>query len=117
MGTRASSGHTTHRSVISGIKRTASSPKWADFWEQYAPYIRRICRSKLRGEADIDEAVSKTMVCIYQQIRNYDPRLGTFRAWMKTIANRRAIEEFRGGHPAGEEEYPTQVRNRPAPAH
>jgi RNA polymerase sigma-70 factor (ECF subfamily) len=95
MTTRHSDVYKTRRSVISGIKKTARSPKWMDFWKQYKPYVRRICRSKLENESDVDEAVSKVMQQVFQRINEYDPGKGRFRGWLKVIATRRAIEEFR----------------------
>lgn len=95
MTTHSSSVKTTKRTLIEGMKKTARSPQWQDFWTQYEPFIRTVCRSKLRNENDIDDVVSKVMAQVYKQIREYDSSAGRFRAWLKTIASRRAIDEFR----------------------
>jgi RNA polymerase sigma-70 factor (ECF subfamily) len=58
------------------------------------PFLRGVVRRRLRGEADIEDAVQDTLLTIHQIRATYDPtRL--IRPWLAAIAERRALDRGR----------------------
>lgn len=60
------------------------------------PYIRRVARGQGVRSDCIDDVVQETLVTIHRARQTYDPSR-SFTAWLRMIAQRRAIDELRRG--------------------
>jgi len=58
------------------------------------PFIKRVARSHTVPSNCIDDVVQETLLTVHQARQTYDPSR-SFTAWLKTIAQRRAIDGLR----------------------
>jgi RNA polymerase sigma-70 factor (ECF subfamily) len=63
--------------------------------ERYERTILRITRRILRHEAEAEDAVQEVFLEIFCDISKFDPRRGEFAAWVKKLAQRRALDQRR----------------------
>jgi RNA polymerase sigma-70 factor (ECF subfamily) len=78
------------------------------------PYIKRVARGQGVSSDCIDDVVQETLVTIHRARQTYDPSR-SFTAWLRMIAQRRAIDELRrGGRTSGREVHaPLAYENHP----
>jgi RNA polymerase sigma-70 factor (ECF subfamily) len=60
------------------------------------PFIHRVARGQGVPSDFVDDVVQETLLTIHQARRTYDPSR-SFTAWLRTIAQRRAIDGLRRG--------------------
>lgn len=58
------------------------------------PFLRGIIRRRLKGDADVEDAVQDTLLTIHQIRATYDPTR-PIRPWLAAIAERRALDRAR----------------------
>jgi len=64
--------------------------------DTYTGYVTTIVRGRLRtSEEDIEECVADVFIEFYKSYRNLDLKRGSIKAYLATIAHRRAIDKFR----------------------
>lgn len=59
------------------------------------PLVRAICRRRLSGAAEAEDAVQDTLLTLHRVRATYDPER-PFRPWIAAIAERRALDRGRG---------------------
>lgn len=84
----------------------ASTEAWDEFVERYGRLLYRWCRRWGLQECDAQDVTQDTLMAVVRQIGRFQYLTrGSFRAWLKTIANRcwyRIVESRnRAGDPAG----------------
>ena len=74
-----------------------SQERWTDFLFLYEPLLLHWMRKKGVPDRDVDDVLSESWKSIYKGIGNFDrgSGKGTFRGWLRTIVERRAIVYFR----------------------
>ena len=74
-----------------------SQERWTEFLFLYEPLLLHWMRKKGVPDRDIDDVLSESWKSIYEGIGNFDrgSGKGTFRGWLRTIVERRAIVYFR----------------------
>ena len=74
-----------------------SQERWTDFLFLYEPLLLHWMRKKGVPDRDVDDVLSESWKSIYKGIGNFDrgSGKGTFRGWLRTIVERRAIDYFR----------------------
>jgi RNA polymerase sigma-70 factor (ECF subfamily) len=60
------------------------------------PFIKGVARSRRIPPDMMDDVVQETLLAVHQARQTYDPNR-SFTAWLRTIAERRAIDGFRRG--------------------
>jgi RNA polymerase sigma factor (sigma-70 family) len=62
---------------------------WGEFVEQYGPKIYGWCRKWNLQEADAQDVAQNVLLKLAEKLREfqYDPSLGSFRAWIKTLTH------------------------------
>ena len=87
----------TRASLLIRIKDPDASEAWSEFHELYAPLIYRYARKRGLSREDADDVRSECYRAIVQQIGDfeYDYAKGRFKAWLRTMVDRRAIDLFR----------------------
>ncbi|MFK7879003.1 RNA polymerase sigma factor [Roseobacter sp.] len=64
-------------------------------FERTGGYLLAVCQRRL-GHRDLaEEAVQDTFVAIWKSAKDFDASAGSAKAWMSTIARRRAIDRLR----------------------
>jgi RNA polymerase sigma-70 factor (ECF subfamily) len=76
---------------------------------EIVPFLRGVARRRLRGEADVEDAVQDALLTIHQIRHTYDPSR-PIRPWLAAIAERRALDRVRTvARRAGREEELTEI--------
>ena len=86
----------TRSSMIAGLQGI-SQERWTDFLFLYEPLLLYWMRKKGVPDSDIDDVLAESWSSIHKGIGNFDrgSGKGTFRGWLRTIVERRAIDYFR----------------------
>jgi RNA polymerase sigma-70 factor, ECF subfamily len=86
----------TRSSMLIDLKGI-SQERWTDFLFLYEPLLLYWMRKKGVPDSDVDDVLSESWSSIYKGIGNFDrgSGKGTFRGWLRTIVERRAIDHFR----------------------
>lgn len=73
------------------VRDSADHDSWKLFLDLYAPIVRSYCIQRRIQEADIEDIVQDVMTSVSKAIRSfdYDPKVGSFRSWMGTVAANR----------------------------
>lgn len=78
---------------------------------EIVPFLRAIARRRLRGAADVEDAVQDALLTIHQIRHTYDPAR-PIRPWLGAIAERRALDRVRRlARLAGREEELTDLHH------
>jgi RNA polymerase sigma-70 factor (ECF subfamily) len=78
---------------------------------EIVPFLRGVARRRLRGEADVEDAVQDALLTIHQIRHTYDPSR-PIRPWLGAIAERRALDRLRSvSRRAGREEELTDLHH------
>ena len=80
------------------------------------PFIKTVARRQGVPLNYIDDVVQETLLTVHRARRTYDPKR-SFRAWLRTIARRRAIDGMRrqGRNGIWETHAPLAYENHPDP--
>ncbi len=89
--------HTTRASLLLRIKDPRNTQAWAEFHDLYAPLLYRYARARGLSHEDAEDVRSKCYEAIVKQIPHFDYDLskGGFKAWLRTLVNRRVIDSLR----------------------
>ena len=88
-------GMTTSLSILENIIDSANDKSWTEFYRIYSPFIKNIGLRYGLDEQSADDLVITVMLEVNKSIGRYDSKKGMFRAWLKTIAMRKAISRIR----------------------
>ncbi len=88
---------TTRASLLVRIKDARDTEAWAQFHDIYAPLIYRYARKRGLSREDAEDVRSKCYEAVVQQIKTFDyaKSRGGFKAWLRTIVDRRVIDLYR----------------------
>ncbi len=79
------------------IKDPRNTQAWSEFHELYAPLLYRYARSRGLSHEDAEDVRSTCYEAIVRQIPHfdYDSQKGGFKAWLRTLVNRRVVDLLR----------------------
>jgi RNA polymerase sigma-70 factor (ECF subfamily) len=85
----------TSATLLRRLRDPADRDAWARFAESYGKRIYAWCRRWNLQEADAEDVTQGLLVNIPAKMRSfsYDPKAGSFRAWLKTVV-RNALSDF-----------------------
>jgi RNA polymerase sigma-70 factor (ECF subfamily) len=77
--------------------KDGNDPAWQEFAEIYSPLIHGVARKAGLSDAEAKDVVQETLVAVLKHMPafNYDPAVGTFKAWLLTQARWRIVDQFR----------------------
>lgn len=85
--------------VAEGDKRA-----FARLYDAWAPTLFALIRCVLKDRAQAEEVLQDTFLHVWRRAPSYDPGRGSVRAWLTTIARRRAIDRVRSAQAARDRE-------------
>jgi RNA polymerase sigma-70 factor (ECF subfamily) len=88
---------TTRASLLIRIKDARDTQAWSQFHDLYAPLLYRYARARGLGHEDAEDVRSKCYEAIVRQVPHfdYDRQKGGFKAWLRTLVNRRVVDLWR----------------------
>ena len=88
---------TTRPSLLIRIKNPRDVEAWTEFHELYAPLLYRYARHRGLGHEDAEDVRAACYEAIVRHIGafEYDKQKGGFKAWLRTMVNRRVIDLLR----------------------
>lgn len=88
---------TTRPSLLIRIRDPKDGEAWTKFYELYGPLLYRYARSRGLSHEDAEDVRSTCYEAIVKQIASfeYDKARGGFKAWLRTLVNRRVVDRLR----------------------
>jgi RNA polymerase sigma-70 factor (ECF subfamily) len=88
---------TTRPSLLIRLKDPRDTAAWAEFEQLYAPLLYRYARARGLSHDDAEDVRASCYESIVRQIRSfdYDKQRGSFKAWLRTLVNRRVVDLLR----------------------
>jgi RNA polymerase sigma-70 factor (ECF subfamily) len=96
----------TRATLLSRLKDWQDHASWQDFFDIYSPLIYGVASQGGLNRQEAQEVVQETMVAVAKNMPgfNYDPALGTFKAWLLNLTRWRIGDQIRKRLPLAEPE-------------
>ncbi|MEM7167457.1 MAG: sigma-70 family RNA polymerase sigma factor [Planctomycetota bacterium] len=106
----------TRKSLLLRIRDPNDTRAWNEFYDLYAPLVYGYARGLGLGHDDAEDVRGACLEAVTRQISDfdYDKSKGGFKAWLRTIARRRAVDLLRKRRMPIAETH--QLREAPAQA-
>ena len=87
----------TRATLLARIKNPDDSASWQEFFDIYWRLIYGFARKAGLTEAEAQDAVQETLVCVAKQMPAfiYDRKIGTFKGWLLTLTRWRIVDQLR----------------------
>lgn len=87
----------TRATLIQRLKNLEDQASWQDFFDTYWKLIYGVARKSGLTETESQDVVQETMVSVARQMPTfkYDPRIGSFKAWLLNLTRWRMGDQFR----------------------
>lgn len=87
----------TRATLLARIRDNRDTEAWGEFYSLYGPLLFRYARARGLSEDDAEEVRAKCYESIVKNIAKfeYDRSRGSFKAWLRTLVNRRVAELWR----------------------
>ncbi len=87
----------TRRSLLSRLRNWNQHDAWREFFNTYWRLLYDVARQSGLDDQHAQDAVQETLVSVAAELPNfrYDPRIGSFKSWLRTIARRRIADQLR----------------------
>lgn len=98
----------TRAALIGRLKDWRDHASWELFYETYWRFIFRVATKSGLTEAESDDVVQETMISVAKQMPHfeYDPAIGSFKAWLSNLVRWRIADQFRKRRPNEEQLSP-----------
>lgn len=92
----------TRATLIQRLKNWQDQASWQDFFDTYWKLIYGLARKLGLGEEDAQDVVQETMVSVAHHMPNfkYDPKVGSFKSWLRQLIRWRISDHLRRRGPA-----------------
>src|SRR5580765_5869827 len=94
----------TRATLIYRLKDWQDQSSWQEFFDTYWKLIYGVARKAGLTDAEAQDVVQETLVSVSKHMPtfNYDPALGSFKAWLLNMTRWRIIGQFRKRAPSSE---------------
>src|SRR5271154_3697243 len=89
--------HQTRATLILRLKNWQDQASWQEFFDSYWRLIYGVARKSGMTDAEAQDVVQETMVAVANHMPKfaYDPKLGSFKAWLLNMTRWRILDQFR----------------------
>jgi RNA polymerase sigma-70 factor (ECF subfamily) len=89
--------HQTRATLIMRLKNWQDQASWQEFFDSYWRLIYGVARKAGLSDAESQDVVQETMVAVANHMPNfnYDPKVGSFKAWLLNMTRWRILDQFR----------------------
>ena len=107
----------TSASLLGRLREAADQAAWERFVDIYGPLIYRWLRDKGLQDQDAQDVAQEVMLTVMREMPkfHYDPKLGSFRGWLRGVVSHQALMFWRSRHGkpagAGGSEFEHQLEN------
>lgn len=103
---------TTRQSLIGALLNDRRDEgAWREFDRVYRDIIRRYAAARGLAGNDVEDVVQECMLAVSRYLKSYHRSKGRFRAWLRTIVNRKVYDQA-----AGSKGTPIDLYTLPDPA-
>lgn len=87
----------TRATLINRLKNWQDQASWQDFFDTYWKLIYGLARKFGLNDEDAQDVVQETMMSVAHHMPNfkYDPKLGSFKSWLRTLIRWRIADHVR----------------------
>jgi RNA polymerase sigma-70 factor (ECF subfamily) len=87
----------TRKSLLNRLKDWDDDKSWREFFDTYWRIIYSAARRAGLDDAEAQEVVQETVLSVAKKMKGfeYDPAIGSFKAWLKQLTRRRIIDQYR----------------------
>jgi RNA polymerase sigma factor (sigma-70 family) len=87
----------TRATLLSRLKDWGDQASWQEFFDTYWKLIYGLARKFGLSEEDAQDVVQETLVSVANHMPNfkYDPKLGSFKSWLRTLIRWRIADHLR----------------------
>src|SRR3974390_95054 len=93
----------TGASLLERLKAWEDQASWQQFFDTYWPLIYGVARGGGLSDAEAQDVVQEVMISAAKPLPTfqYDPSIGSFKAWLLTLTRWRIIDQFNKRRPVG----------------
>lgn len=87
----------TRATLLQRLKNWEDQSSWQDFFDTYWQLIYRVGRKGGLSEVEAQDVVQETMLSVARHMPTfkYDPRIGSFKAWLLNLTRWRITDQLR----------------------
>jgi RNA polymerase sigma-70 factor (ECF subfamily) len=87
----------TRRSLVERLANWEDQRAWQEFYETYRHLLFAVARQSGLTDVEAQEAVQETVIAVAKKSGGlrYDPKLGSFKAWLLQVVRWRIADQFR----------------------
>jgi RNA polymerase sigma factor (sigma-70 family) len=108
----------TRQTLLKKLKVLENQESWQEFFETYWSLIYSTAVRSGLNDAEAQDVVQETVICVAKSMPdfNYDPKIGSFKAWLRKLTRWRILDHVRKRNSAPrpfssfEEEFPQMDR-------
>jgi RNA polymerase sigma-70 factor (ECF subfamily) len=103
----------TRYSLLSRLQNWDDQESWKDFFDTYWRLIYSIALKSGLTDAEAQDVVQETVICVARDISKFkrDPRLGSFKGWLRNLTRWRIADQLRRRNPNAFGEEPSSNGN------
>src|SRR2546423_10215719 len=94
----------TRASLLRRLPNWEDQTSWQEFFNTYWKLIYGVARQAGMTDVEAQDVVQETMVAVARHMPTfkYDPKIGSFKAWLLNMTRWRIVDQLRKRVPAGE---------------
>jgi RNA polymerase sigma factor (sigma-70 family) len=87
----------TRQTLLHRMRGEGDDESWREFFETYWNLIYNAARKAGLSDAEAQDVVQETVISVYKSLPNfeYDPKLGSFKAWLLKLTRWRIVDQLR----------------------
>lgn len=91
----------TRQTLLDRLRVEDNQESWREFFETYWKLIYSAAIKAGLSDAEAQDVVQETVISVYRSLPNfeYDPKAGSFKAWLLKLTRWRIVDQFRKRRP------------------